>query len=269
MISADVRGAPALVTYFSRRLWSSIGAQANIEPNATTAAIVLIVFFMAVIGNLVGRAFGWSDMDCTFLGGMLAMSSTTIIYKAFDDMGLIQQKFTSMVMSVLILEDILAIVLMVMLSAIAEGNGLDGGTMLYSITKIVFYVLVWFILGIFLIPLFLRKTRKLMNDETLLIVALALCFSMVLFAAKVGFSSAFGAFIMGSILAETLEVEKIEKVVAPVKNLFGAVFFVSVGMLVDISIIVKYALPIIIVGNIVASLCMIFITHGINLAIGV
>lgn len=233
---------------------------------APAIAAVLIVFFMAVIGNLVGRAFGWSDMDCTFLGGMLAMSSTTIIYKAFDDMGLIQQKFTSMVMSVLILEDILAIVLMVMLSAIAEGNGLDGGTMLYSITKIVFYVLVWFILGIFLIPLFLRKTRKLMNDETLLIVALALCFSMVLFAAKVGFSSAFGAFIMGSILAETLEVEKIEKVVAPVKNLFGAVFFVSVGMLVDISIIVKYALPIIclvltiLIGHVVFSSISYFIS---------
>lgn len=212
---------------------------------APVIAAILIVFFMMLLGNCIGHAFGWSHMDCIFLGGMLAMSSTTIIYKAFDDMGFAQQKFTSIVMSVLILEDILAIVLMVMLSAIAQGDGLDGQTMLLSITKIVFYILVWFVLGIFLIPLFLRKTRKLMNDETLLIIALALCFSMAVFATKVGFSSAFGAFIMGSILAETLEVEKIEKVVAPVKNLFGAVFFVSVGMLVDINIIVEYALPII------------------------
>lgn len=208
-------------------------------------ATVVIVFCMMMLGISVGHGFGWSRMDCIFLGGMLAMSSTTIIYKAFDDMGLRQQKFASMVMSVLILEDILAIVMMVMLSAIAGGNNPDGEQMLGSVAKIGFFLVVWFIVGIFAVPLFLRKVRKLINNETLLIVALGLCCGMAVLSTKVGFSSAFGAFVMGSILAETVEAEKIIKLVEPVKNLFGAIFFVSVGMLVDPKILVDYALPIV------------------------
>ena len=207
-------------------------------------ATVVIVFSMMMLGICVGHGFNWSKMDCVFLGGMLAMSSTTIIYKAFDDMGLRQQKFASMVMSVLILEDILAIVMMVMLSAIAGGNNPDGEQMLGSVIKIAFFLVLWFIVGIFAIPLFLRSVRKLINNETLLIVALGLCCGMAVLSTKVGFSSAFGAFVMGSILAETVEAEKIIKLVEPVKNLFGAIFFVSVGMLVDPKILVEYALPI-------------------------
>jgi len=198
---------------------------------------------MIVLGLFVGHLFGWSHMDCIFLGGMLAMSSTTIIYKAFDDLGLRQQQFTSLVMSVLILEDILAIVMMVMLSAIAGGNG-GGGQMLGSLIKIAFFIILWFVVGIFAIPLFLRSVKKLMTPETLLIVSLGLCFLMAVISTKVGFSSAFGAFVMGSILAETVEAERIIKLVEPVKNLFGAIFFVSVGMLVDPQILVDYALPI-------------------------
>ena len=207
-------------------------------------ATVVIVFSMMMLGISVGHGFGWSKMDCIFLGGMLAMSSTTIIYKAFDDMGLRQQKFAGMVMSVLILEDILAIVMMVMLSAIAGGSNPDGEQMLGSIVKIGFFLVLWFIVGIFAIPWFLRSVRKLVNSETLLIVALGLCCGMAVLSTKVGFSSAFGAFVMGSILAETVEAEKIIKLVEPVKNLFGAIFFVSVGMLVDPKILVEYALPI-------------------------
>lgn len=207
-------------------------------------ACIVIVFSMMMLGISVGHGFGWDKMDCIFLGGMLAMSSTTIIYKAFDDMGLRQQKFASMVMSVLILEDILAIVMMVMLSAIAGGNNPDGGQMLTSVLKIAFFLVLWFIVGIFAIPLFLRSVRKLINGETLLIVSLGLCCGMAVLSTKVGFSSAFGAFVMGSILAETIEAEKIIKLVEPVKNLFGAIFFVSVGMLVDPKILVDYALPI-------------------------
>ena len=207
-------------------------------------AMVVIVFSMMMLGISVGHGFGWSKMDCIFLGGMLAMSSTTIIYKAFDDMGLRQQKFAGMVMSVLILEDILAIVMMVMLSAIAGGSNPDGEQMLGSIVKIGFFLVLWFIVGIFAIPWFLRSVRKLVNNETLLIVALGLCCGMAVLSTKVGFSSAFGAFVMGSILAETVEAEKIIKLVEPVKNLFGAIFFVSVGMLVDPKILVEYALPI-------------------------
>ena len=203
-----------------------------------------IIFCMSMLGVLVGYSFGWSKMDCIFLGGMLAMSSTTIIYKAFDDLGLRQQQFAGLVMSVLILEDILAIVMMVMLSAIASGNNPDGGQMLGSIMKIGFFLILWLIVGIFAVPLFLKQVRKLINNEVLLVVSLGLCCAMAVFSTKVGFSSAFGAFIMGSILAETIEAEKIEKLVEPVKNLFGAVFFVSVGMLVDPKILVDYAGPI-------------------------
>ena len=205
---------------------------------------VTIIFCMSMLGVCVGHAFGWSKMDCIFLGGMLAMSSTTIIYKAFDDLGLRQQQFAGLVMSVLILEDILAIVMMVMLSAIASGNNPDGSQMLVSITKIGFFLVLWLVVGIFAVPLFLRSVRKLINAEVLLIVSLGLCCAMAVFSTKVGFSSAFGAFIMGSILAETIEAERIEKLVEPVKNLFGAIFFVSVGMLVDPVIILDYALPI-------------------------
>jgi len=202
-----------------------------------------IIFCMSMLGFSVGRLFGWEQMDCIFLGGMLAMSSTTIIYKAFDDLGLRQQQFAGLVMSVLILEDILAIVMMVMLSAIAQGN-LEGSQMVESVMRIVFFLILWLVVGIFAIPLFLRRVRSLINAEVLLVVSLGLCCAMAVFSSKVGFSSAFGAFIMGSILAETVEAERIEKLVEPVKNLFGAIFFVSVGMLVDPKILVEYAIPI-------------------------
>ena len=203
-----------------------------------------IIFCMSMLGFCVGRLFGWEYMDCIFLGGMLAMSSTTIIYKAFDDLGLRQQQFAGLVMSVLILEDILAIVMMVMLSAIAQGN-LEGSQMLESIMRIGFFLILWLVVGIFAIPLFLRSVRSLINAEVLLVVSLGLCCAMAVFSAQVGFSSAFGAFIMGSILAETVEAERIEKLVEPVKNLFGAIFFVSVGMMVDPKILIEYAVPIV------------------------
>ena len=211
---------------------------------APVIASLTIIFCMMLIGVTVGNSFGWSQMDCIFLAGMLAMSSTTIIYKAFDDMGLRQQHFASLVMSVLILEDVLAIVMMVMLSAVAKGNNPDGGEMIGSVLRIGFFLILWFVVGISLIPMFLRSVRKLISEETLLVVSLGLCCLMAVISTQVGFSSAFGAFVMGSILAETVEAEKIIKVVEPVKNLFGAVFFVSVGMLVEPAILVEYALPI-------------------------
>lgn len=207
-------------------------------------ATITIIFCMMTLGICVGNAFGWDDMDCIFLGGMLAMSSTTIIYKAFDDMGLRQQHFAGMVMSVLILEDILAIVMMVLLSAIASGNSPDSSQLIGSILKIGFFLVLWFVVGIFLIPLFLRSVRKFINNETLLIVSLGLCCLMAVLSSAAGFSAAFGAFVMGSILAETVEADKIIKLVEPVKNLFGAIFFVSVGMLVDPQILANYAIPI-------------------------
>ena len=228
---------------------------------APIIAAIAIILSMMYVGSLTGSFFGWSDMDCIYLGGMLAMSSTTIIFKAFDDMGLRKERFAGLVLSVLIIEDILAIVLMVMLSTLAVSKEFEGMQMLGSILQLGFFLVLWFTVGIYLIPLFLKKAKPLMNDETLLITALALCFGMVVFASAVGFSAAFGAFVMGSILAETVEAPQIEHLVSPVKNLFGAIFFVSVGMMVDVTLIIEYIVPIlciiaaIMLGQTVLSTC--------------
>ena len=211
---------------------------------APIIAALAIIFAMMYVGAFTGHLFGWKEMDCIYLGGMLAMSSTTIIIKAFDDMGLRNERFAGLVLSVLIIEDILAIVLMVMLSTLAVSKEFEGSQMLLSILQLAFFLVLWFVVGIYLIPLFLRKAKKLMNEETLLITALALCFGMVVFASAVGFSAAFGAFVMGSILSETVEAEQIEHLVSPVKNLFGAIFFVSVGMMVNVALIIEYIVPI-------------------------
>lgn len=211
---------------------------------APIIAACAVILGMMLVGMFTGQLFGWSQMDCIYLGGMLAMSSTTIIFKAFDDMGLREKRFAGLVLSVLIIEDILAIVLMVMLSTLAVSKEFEGTQMLMSILKLAFFLVLWFVVGIYLIPLFLRKMKSLMSDETLLITVLALCFGMVVIASAVGFSAAFGAFIMGSILAETVEAEKIEHLVSPVKDLFGAIFFVSVGMMVDVALIAEYIVPI-------------------------
>jgi len=212
---------------------------------APIIAALAIIFCMMYVGACTGELFGWSKMDCIYLGGMLAMSSTTIIFKAFDDMGLRNERFSGLVLSVLIIEDILAIVLMVMLSTLAVSKEFEGSQMVNSILTLGLYLVLWFTLGLYFIPMALRKLKPLMNDETLLIVALALCFGMVVAASAAGFSAAFGAFVMGSILAETVEAQQIEHLVAPVKNLFGAIFFVSVGMMVDVNLIVEYIVPIV------------------------
>ena len=233
--------------------------------SAVIAALTIIAG-MIMLGIAVGMGFGWEQMDSLFLGGMIAMSSTTIIYKAFDDLKLREKQFTGLVLSILILEDILAIALMVILSTLAVRNTFEGVELLSSLSKLVFFLIVWFVIGIFLIPAFLRKCRKLMNDETLLIVALGLCFGMVVMAAQVGFSPAFGAFVIGSILAETVDAEAIDRLVKPVKDLFGAIFFVSVGMMVDPQMIVEYALPIVVITLTVILGQAFFGTLGVTLA---
>lgn len=206
-----------------------------------------VMFCMISVGSGVGHLFGWSSMDSLFLGGMLAMSSTTIIYKAFDDLGLRRQKFTGEVLSVLILEDILGILLMVVLSAMAVSRHFEGLALAGSLLKLGFFLILWFIVGVYVVPTFLRRSAKWLNRETLLIVSVGLCFVLVVTAAHAGYSSAFGAFMMGSILAETVEAENIERIVAPVKDLFGAIFFVSVGMLVNPAVLVEYWFPICII----------------------
>ena len=271
---------PSVVDSASIHIWSEIGVifllfalglefsfkkLMKVGGSAVISACT-IIFCMILVGVFVGWTFGWNRMDCIYLGGMLAMSSTTIIYKAFDDMGLRQQRFAGLVLSILILEDILAIVLMVMLSTMAVSQNFEGGEMVYSILKLLFFLILWFVVGIYGIPLFLKRVRKLMSDETLLIVSLALCFGMVYLAALVGFSPAFGAFIMGSILSETIESGHIGKLVSPVKDLFGAIFFVSVGMMVDPAMIVEYKYQILVIVLAVLLGQTIFGTTGVLLS---
>ena len=195
---------------------------------------------MCVVGFMLGKALGWSQMDSIFLGAMLSISSTTIIAKAFDDMKLHREKFSGNVIGELVVEDLEAVLLMVILSTLAVSKTFDGMQLVTSMLKLAFFLLVWFVGGIFLVPTVLRWSRKFMSEETLTVFSVGLCFLMVVLANLAGFSSALGAVIMGSILAETLEAEAIHKVTTPIKNLFGAVFFVSVGMMVDPQILVNY-----------------------------
>ena len=188
---------------------------------------------MFILGFLVGEAIGWSNMESIFLGGMLSMSSTTIIIKAYDDLGYKDKPFAPLVFGALVFEDLIAVVLMVLLSTMAVSNRFAGGEMLMGLVKLVFFLILWFLVGIYMIPTLLKKAHKYLNDEILLLVSLGLCFVMVSLASLAGFSEALGAFVMGSILAETLESEHIMHLTKGIKDLFGAIFFVSVGMMVD------------------------------------
>ncbi len=258
---------------FSLGLDFSFKKLLNVGRTAIIAALV-IVSFMIILGFLVGLAMGWGITNSILLGGMISMSSTAIIIKAFDDMGLRSQKFTKLVFGILIFEDLIAIVLMVLISTIFVGKSFEGTELIYGILKLVFFLVVWLIAGIYFVPIILKKAKSVLNDETLLVFSLGLCFCMVLFAMNVGFSSALGAFVMGSVMAETLEAERVEKIVRPVKDLFGAIFFVSVGMMVNFSIIIDYAFPIfilvltIIIGQIVfASMGLILSGQSLKVAI--
>ena len=207
---------------------------------------IMVMCCMIGIGGMVASLFGWSSMDKLFLGGMLIMSSTTIIYKAFDDMGLRTKRFASGVISVLIIEDILGILLMVMLSALAVSRHFEGMELMKSLMKLAFFLMLWFMVGIYVVPLFLKKAKNYINSETLLVVSVGLCFLLAVVASYVGYSPAFGAFMMGSILAETLEAENIEKSVGSLRDLFGAVFFVSVGMMVEPEVLIEHWFPILV-----------------------
>lgn len=231
---------------FSLGLEFSFKKLVKVGGSSSITAIVEVIF-MLLIGYAAGSLMGWSTMDSIFLGGILSVSSTTIIIRAFEELGVKHKKFAGLVFGVLIVEDLVAILLLVLLSTLAVSQQFAGSEMLISILKLAFFLVLWFLGGIFLIPTFLKATRKLMNDETMLIVSLALCLIMVLLAVKVGFSPALGAFIMGSILAETTQAEKIEHLTKSVKDLFAAVFFVSVGMLIDPKVLIDYAFPILVV----------------------
>jgi CPA2 family monovalent cation:H+ antiporter-2 len=229
-------------------------------------ATSFIVVCMIGVGYVLGLCFGWSHIASLFLGAMISISSTMIIIKVFEDLHYTKKNFAGIVLGVLIMEDLFAVLLMVLLSTIAVSNKFEGMEMLYSLFKLATFLLFWFFLGMYLIPILLRKAKRFLDDETIMILSLALCLGMVFLATQAGFSSALGAFIMGSILAETMESERIEKLVLPIKNLFGAIFFVSVGLMIDTGSLGELAVPILIITAVVIIGRMIISTTGVLLA---
>lgn len=228
-----------IVLLFSLGLEFSFKKLVNTGASAVVTALIIVAGMMCA-GFALGKVMAFSTINSLFLGGMLSMSSTTFIIKAFTDLGLRQKKFASMVLAVLIVEDLFAVVMMVVLSSIAVKDGVEGSELLFSVAKLVFFLMIWFLVGVYLLPSVFNKTRRFLNDETLLVVSMGLCLGMAVFSVFCGFSLALGAFVMGSILAGTSIAERIEHVVTPVKDLFGAVFFISVGMMVQPEIIVHY-----------------------------
>lgn len=252
---------PAVTDADNVHVWSDIGivflmfalglefSIKKLKKVGGTGAVTALteLFIMFLIGSSVGKILGFEQMDCVFLGCMLSISSTTIIIKSFDDLKLKQQKFTGTVTAALVVEDLVAVLLLVVLSTVSVSKSFDGAQLGLSLVKLVFFLIVWFTFGIYLIPTFLKWMRKWMTEETLCIVAVGLCFGMVVFASYAGFSTALGAFVMGAILSETIEADTIHRVITPLKNLFGAVFFVSVGMLVNPKVLVDFLVPILVI----------------------
>jgi CPA2 family monovalent cation:H+ antiporter-2 len=255
LVGPHVSLVPTVVDSEAIQVWSEIGVVfllfslglefsfkklVKVGFAASITALVQIAL-MGAIGYMTGRVLGWTLMNCIFLGAILSVSSTTIIVRAFDELGVRTKKFASLVFGVLIVQDLVAVLSLVLLSTFATTREISGYALLTQVLKLVFFLTLWFLAGIFFIPTFLKKSRKLLNDETMLIVSIALCLLMVLLAVEVGFSAALGAFIMGSILAETSQAERIEHLIKSVKNLFAAIFFVSVGMMIDPHILQEYA----------------------------
>lgn len=222
---------------------------------------LIIITGMVLAGFGVGKLLDLNFINCIFLGGMISMSSTTIILKALTDLGLKQKKFASLVLAVLIIEDLFAVLMLVLLSSLAMGN-VESSELLFSVGKLGFFLIIWFVVGVYLLPSGLNKIRGYLNDETMLIVSMGLCFSMAVFSVVCGFSLELGAFVMGSILAGTMAAERMEKVVQPVKNLFGAVFFISVGMMVDPGVLATYWGEILLLAVVVIAGMIVFGTLG-------
>ncbi|MBR6408763.1 MAG: cation:proton antiporter [Alphaproteobacteria bacterium] len=246
---------------FSLGLEFSFNKMVSVGKSALLTA-TLDIFLLLFCGYYTGLFLGWSTIDSFFLGSMISMSSTTIIIKAFDDLKIKKQKFTDLVFGVLIIEDIMGVLLLVLLPTVAIGKGFDGGAIGLSVLKLFIFLILCFIAGIYIVPTVLKKLENFLNDEMLLLVAIALSLSMVYLAVYSGFSSALGAFIMGSILSETGVIHRIENVIKPLKDLFGAVFFVTVGMMVDPQMFITYAYPIFIITLVVLIGQVVFSTSG-------
>lgn len=250
-----------VVLLFSLGLEFSFKKLVGVGGSAVVTALIIVIGMM-VTGFCIGHLMGFTNINSLFLGGMLSMSSTTIIIKAFNDLGLKQQKFAGLVFAVLIVEDLFAVLMMVILSSIAINNSVEGTELLLSIAKLVFFLIIWFLVGVYALPSALGAVRRFLNNETLLIISMGLCLGMAVFSVFCGFSLALGAFVMGSILAGTSYAERIERVTMSVKDLFGSVFFISVGMMVQPNVIVEYWGPILILSGVVIVGMIIFGTAG-------
>ena len=276
----SIEEIPTVTDVESIRIWADIGVifllfalglefsfkkLVKVGGTAVIGAITVVIGMMT-LGYATGLLLGWGQMNSLFLGGMLSMSSTTIIFKAFDDMGLQNQRFAGVVFGILVVEDLFAVLLMVLLSTVAVSKHVEGIELLDSVVKLGVFLLFCFVVGIYLLPSFLKKAKSFLNDETLLVVSIGLCLGMVIIATKAGFSSALGAFVMGSILAETVEAERIERLVKPVKDLFGAIFFVSVGMLIDPPMLWEYKWPILLITLVVMVGQILFASFGVLLS---
>ncbi len=236
----------------------------NLISSGKVAAIgaLTIILGMMLLGYLVGQDANLDMVNSLFLAGMLCMSSTTIVMKAIDEAGLSKERFVKGATSILIVEDVVAVVLMVLLSSIAIRHQFEGAELASKVIDLAITLAAWFICGILIIPTLIRKVKKHLNDETLIILALGLCLGMVLTAEEAGFSSALGAFVMGSILAETVESHRIEKLMTPLKNVFAAIFFISVGMLINPASLAEYWVSIVYVSLVIIIGMILFGTLG-------
>ncbi len=280
LISPHLGLLPAITSTESVHQWSelgiifllfALGLEFSFKKLLKVGSSALItcgtnVLGMFIVGIVVGNILGWTMMECIFLGGLLSMSSTTIIIKTFDDLGLKQKPYAGLVFGVLVVEDLIAVLLMVLLSTMAVSNKFAGGEMVLSLARLAFFLILWFLVGIYVIPILLKKAKKYLNDEILLIISIGLCFGMVSLAVLAGFSSALGAFVMGSILAETVEGERIEHSLKSIKNLFGAIFFVSVGMMIDPAVIGAHWGTILVLAIVATAGILTFATTGAILA---
>ncbi|MBI3133671.1 MAG: cation:proton antiporter [Bacteroidetes bacterium] len=258
VVGPNIAFFPTVIEIEGIKTWAEIGVlfllfglglEFSFKKLARVGGVAMVTALTGVVftlfsGYLAGLLLGWGNMDSLFLGGILAIASTTIIIRAFDELGVKSQQFAGIVLGVLVIEDLVAVVLMVILSTVSVSRSFEGVEMLMSVFKLIFFLVIWFIAGIYFLPTLFKALRRYLNDETLLIFSVALCFLMVVLASRAGFSSALGAFIMGSVLAETTKAERIEQGIKSLKNLFGAIFFVSVGMLIDPAMLSAYFLPI-------------------------
>lgn len=276
LVGPNLHLFPALTDQEGIKIWAEIGVvfllfSLGLEfsfkklMKVGGAAAITGIFEVSLLftaGFLLGRYLHWSSMDSLFLGGILSISSTTIIIRTFDELGLRAKQFTTLVLGVLVIEDLVAVLLLAFLSTVALHQKLGGAEWLFSIFKLAFFLCLWFILGIFLLPTLLNKINRLLSRETLLLLSIGLCLGMVVLANQVGFSPALGAFLMGSMLAETSQGPKIEQVVSSIRDLFGAIFFVSVGMLINPDILVRYARPVLLLTATVVVGKLLFVSIG-------